>query len=135
MTEEEWLTCSDPSSLISSPLIRNSQRKRYLLGVACCRRVWQFCSQPRMCEAVELIERLAETGVTEAEVEKAREWLSWGGPDAVAAAANQTCYALFGAGIHSTDLSLDLSSCLRNACCAVGYDVGYRGGEAAWGEP
>src|SRR5205085_23427 len=31
--------------------------------------------------------------------------------------------------------AIDLVFCLSNAVLAVGYDVGYRGDDAAWGEP
>jgi hypothetical protein len=67
MTETEWLTCgfSDPmmAFLRGRPGL---SRKRRLLAVACCRRLWKW--MPEECRpAVEIAERLAEGPVSEEE--------------------------------------------------------------------
>ena len=60
MTEAEWLTCG-----FSDPMLEFLRgraglgRKRRLLAVGCCRRVWQW--MPEGCRpAVEVTERFAE---------------------------------------------------------------------------
>jgi hypothetical protein len=60
MTEAEWLACPDPDELLGFLFGRVSNRKLWLFGVACCRRLWHLLEDHRSREAVEVVERFAE---------------------------------------------------------------------------
>jgi hypothetical protein len=73
MTEDEWLSCADPTPMLEFLVGRASKRREYLFGVACCRRVAHLYQGRRFWvgpdgepylnrpgEYVELTERLAD---------------------------------------------------------------------------
>jgi hypothetical protein len=60
MTEEEWHACQRPGELLRQIRHKREMRKRRLFACACCRRVWQFITDRRSREAVELAEEFAD---------------------------------------------------------------------------
>lgn len=69
MTEQEWLVNTDPFVMLDHLWGRPSDRKRLLLVVACWRDAWTLISNPVSREAVQTLERYAETrAVEESEV-------------------------------------------------------------------
>jgi hypothetical protein len=60
MTEEEWLACDDPWSMLRFHRDRAKERRARLFAVACCRAVYNWLPDSRSREAVEVAERLAD---------------------------------------------------------------------------
>jgi hypothetical protein len=60
MTEEEWLTGTDPRPMIGYLRGRLSDRKARLFAVACCRLVSHLFSEDSYKDAVEVAERFAD---------------------------------------------------------------------------
>jgi hypothetical protein len=62
MTDEEWLTCPDPDSLLWFLLMnrRASDRQLRLFAVACARRVWHMLSDDRDRGLVDVAQLLAD---------------------------------------------------------------------------
>jgi hypothetical protein len=61
MTETDWLTCSDPIRMLEFVREAATARQLRLFQVACCRRIWQFVTDPDSRALVELIERAADS--------------------------------------------------------------------------
>lgn len=59
MTEQEWLTCTDPMPMLEFLRGKVSDRKLRLFGVACCRSVWHWLFLPGR-RAVEVAEHYAD---------------------------------------------------------------------------
>jgi hypothetical protein len=60
MTEAEWLTATDPKTMLTLLSSRASRRKLRLFACACCRRVPDAVSCPQRANALDVAERLAE---------------------------------------------------------------------------
>ncbi len=74
MTEQEWLECADPATMLR--LWQGSgkmhSRKVRLFGAACCRLVWHLLPDARSRRAVEVAELFADGLATQQEAEAAR---------------------------------------------------------------
>jgi len=79
VTEQEWMTCTDPTSMILflQATGKVSARKLRLVAVTCCRRVWPLLTDERSRRAVELAEQSVD------------ELISWSALDATSTAARE----------------------------------------------
>jgi hypothetical protein len=73
MTEQEWLTSTDPRAMLAALLAGGtaSDRKLRLFACACCRRVWRLLADERSRRAVESAERYADGLADESEMDEA----------------------------------------------------------------
>jgi hypothetical protein len=60
VTEAEWLICEDPHRMLDFLGSKVSKRKRRLLAVACCRRIWHLLEDEGARRAVETAESFAD---------------------------------------------------------------------------
>ncbi len=68
MTELEWLTCTDPNSMLSFLRDKVSDRKLRLFACACCRRIWHLLGDEGSRRVVEVAERRAEGEASREEI-------------------------------------------------------------------
>jgi hypothetical protein len=66
MTEQEWLTCGDPSPMQGFLGPDFSLRKRRLFVLACCRELWGTASDKATLTALAVAKRIVETGAPQA---------------------------------------------------------------------
>jgi hypothetical protein len=71
MTEVEWLACEDPHRLLEFLGSKVSERKRRLLAVACCRRIWHLLQDEWARRAVDLADLFADDRVGQKELDQA----------------------------------------------------------------
>lgn len=60
MTEQEWLTCTDPQKMLVFLRGKASDRKLRLFAVACCRDIWELISSQASRDAVKASEEYAD---------------------------------------------------------------------------
>ncbi len=114
MTEAEWLTCADPSPMLSHGLSRMSDRKRRLFAVACCRRIEGSLEVIPRGSALEVAERFADGFATDSERSESRK------------AAQRS------AQVRGTVQTPTAPKWERRAVSACYYAVARDAGEAAW---
>jgi hypothetical protein len=73
MTEQAWLTCTEPGQMLEHVRRRLSARKQRLFAVACCRGVWDLLADPRSRAAVEVAERFADDLASARELRQAEQ--------------------------------------------------------------
>jgi len=71
MTESEWLTSTDPGTMLAHLGNKASARKLYLFAGAAGRQVWDVLRDSRSRHAIELTERFADGKATEEERQNA----------------------------------------------------------------
>jgi hypothetical protein len=60
MTEDEWLTCTDPQPMLELLHAKASERKMHLFACACCRRIWHLLVDVRSRTVIEAAEQFIE---------------------------------------------------------------------------
>lgn len=73
MTEQDWLSATDPQRILESLRDKASSRKLRRIAVAACRRILHLMTDPRSQAAVEVAERYADGAAPEGERETAWE--------------------------------------------------------------
>src|SRR4051794_14752945 len=114
MTEEEWLTCTDPSIMEAFLQTRTSQRKARLFFCACCRHIWDLITDERLREGVVTAEAFADGEASPADLEMAHE--SAGG------AAFDYVYDVFNMAEMATQPVLDLNGWISSTSANHSYD-------------
>ena len=76
MTEQEWLICTDPSSMLEFLRYRESERKLRLAACACVRRYWHLLSDQRLRDAIEIREKHADGLIGDVDLKQA-QWEGW----------------------------------------------------------
>jgi hypothetical protein len=73
MTEHDWLTCTNPQSMLDflRTIGTASERKLRLFAVTCCRRIWPLLVDERSRRAVEIAERHSD-----GDVDKEQLWVA-----------------------------------------------------------
>jgi hypothetical protein len=72
MTEQEWISCTDPNLMLDHLCGRRVyNRKLRLFACACCRSIWDVLKDERSRAAVELAERFADRKANRWELERA----------------------------------------------------------------
>ena len=66
MTEQDWLTASDPEPMLKFLLAKPNERRLRLFALACCRSIWHLLGNPACRKAIEVAEMYAD-GLTSAE--------------------------------------------------------------------
>ncbi len=73
MTEAEWLSCTDPKTMLRFVSSKAGNRKPRLFACACCRLIWPTLTDERSREAVEAREGYEDGQVAESEMDMAKE--------------------------------------------------------------
>lgn len=76
MTEAEWMTCTEPGSMLESLRGQASDEKFRLFAAACCRRIWHLIVDRECRKAVEAAEGHADGLVSDKKLERAHATLT-----------------------------------------------------------
>jgi hypothetical protein len=76
MNEEQWLSCTDPTSMLVFLRSKASDRKLRLFAVACCRAIWHLFGDECSRRAVEVSERYADGLVDRDELDDVND-IAW----------------------------------------------------------
>lgn len=111
MTTTDWLSGTDPTSLLRHAAQRADPRLSRLFVVACCRRVWDLLAESQCCRrAVDLGEAFADGAVTAADLQRAHsDCVHFAGGFAMSQAPAAASYADLGAVL------LDVPGMISNA--------------------
>jgi len=91
MTEEEWLKCEEPGSMLASIGVTGSGRKLRLFAVACCRGIqYAFPGQDQIDRRLGVAERCADGLATQQELRKVHRFTLDGGGDVFDLFGNET---------------------------------------------
>jgi hypothetical protein len=88
MTEQAWLTCTDPQAMLKFLRGKVADRKLRLFAVACCRRIWSLLVEEWSRQAVEMADKYADGMCSGEQLEEAGKRAGW-----AAAWAGQGCAA------------------------------------------
>src|SRR5258708_22029511 len=66
MTEQEWLTCTDPTPMLEFLEGKSSDRKLRLFRSACCKRISGLLRDPLSDDALAMYEKIADGELVEA---------------------------------------------------------------------
>ena len=94
MTEQEWLTCTDPQKMLEFLGSKVSERKLRLFAVACCRRIWSRWGESQLPTEVVTIEMFADGEVSKKNMRAVRSKLGAMGGVSAAWAANSAEHAV-----------------------------------------
>jgi hypothetical protein len=64
MTEQEWLTATDPDPMMLFGFGKMSSRKLRLFGCACCRPIWRQMSDEKARRVINVVEQFADGQAT-----------------------------------------------------------------------
>ncbi len=117
MTEAQWRVCESPMLMLEYLRGRTSERKLWLFGVGCCRRMWEEMCDNRSRRAVELVEQLADGQATRAEVDAAVEEADEAAGD-LGDGPSSAAWALTGDDVHEAVLMVDQITTGWAAKCA-----------------
>jgi hypothetical protein len=108
MNEIDWLTGTEPGTMLDYLEGKVSDRKLRLFACACARRYWSLLRWPRSRTAIEVAERFAESQASAAELEEARQ----GGDLSAANAPHYERFAYFAAAATTAEAAIEAA---RNA--------------------
>jgi hypothetical protein len=72
MTEQEWMECTDQTPMLEFLKDKTTERKFRLLAVGCCYRVWQWMTDDRSRQAIDISEKYADSLVGQKKLNAAR---------------------------------------------------------------
>jgi hypothetical protein len=82
MTEEEWLSATNPPPMLGFLRGKVSDRKLRLFACACCRRIWDLYLHHDSFRSIEVGEKFADGEATNKDLRTADELAMWAGDDA-----------------------------------------------------
>src|SRR5689334_21554987 len=122
MTAAEWLACTDPRKMLALLHGKASERSLRLFVCACCRRMWDWLSEARSRQAVEMAERYADGEVDDGELfgasllaQNAAEMLMASAVTAGEEAQASAAFAAWRATLHGDEIADYASSNVRSA--------------------
>jgi hypothetical protein len=106
MSEQEWLTCTDPGPMLEFLRDGASERKLRLFAVACCRRIWRLLRRKALRMAVEVSEQRADGLVSAGQLAKVAQAIEhvWPGNGDFTMESYPQIAALFCAGKGKREL-------------------------------
>ena len=141
MTEQEWLTCADPTPMLvflrwtSVPTLRSrtSDRKMLLFACACCSEIEESVTDERSKEALSTAWRFADGNATIRELNGART-AAWRAVHDLQRSTRQAdrsrksaaCAAAYAAAYPATRYAIDAAANAAHATASAAVDAAYR---------